>query len=487
MAPKLQQFVASFHSIKESRLLHYLEFSNATITNFTLSFAPHARYDAVIDFSYLESFLLRLLPTSQHIPVRRMRVRIQNNSQILIEVFPHGQRSDAFLSLSIPFINSAAKSYLQFFHKLPLACIPELVFDALIPLKLLSGSVCQLPEELLQSAPWSSLRSLELINIPLPPDVPHLPLLSSAVVGDFPHGDDQLSVHWVTQFLQNTPNVESASFGGISGNNSSNVPETFSVILPKLRELHIVSHDLAGSKLFSYLDFPNTATICSVHLKQSKCTEATDLSPYEKLFRKMAIGERSDISEMRLSINDQSHRHEFTLELYCADDGPKPSMEGLFPWEKSSTSLFHQLLSRLPLSRIEKLRISDISQRSTALQWSPFIRLFTNLRELTLDSAIDDTLAVLMPDPNVTGSGSHSNPNLQCLIDHNSEWYSPIITPGHVNILDVFRRRREIGLPIERYIIQCGSIPRNMLEDLQKVVQVELDSETRVTADWSPD
>ncbi|KAJ8508311.1 hypothetical protein ONZ45_g9398 [Pleurotus djamor] len=283
----------------------------------------------------------------------------------------------------------------------------------------------------------------------------------------------QLSVTWITQFLRNTPDVEDLSLATISSANSIDASGPLHVILSKLKKLSTVSHSLPGAKLLDYLDFPPITTVYSKYLHPVKTIESTDFLPLQTLVERASLVPGSQIARMRLFVTDY-----FVLELFRTDSDLKPFMKISLPWIKASTPLYHQLCLKLPLPHIRKLAISGISRRSTAFLWSPLIASFENLTELTLDGTIDEILDALVQ--NMDQSSVYSNPNLRTIVDVNSKWdpYTTVTPMDRLDIRDIFRKRREMGVPIERYIIRNGTIDEKMIEELRNVVQVELESTT---------
>ncbi|KAJ8482630.1 hypothetical protein ONZ45_g14887 [Pleurotus djamor] len=465
--PKLRTLCLHFDSIKELRLLSYLDFERPAINSVSLSFGPPASYP---DLSNLADFLRKLTVYHHPTSISRLRCTIRDGPQISFALFSHAL-GNPFLTVNIPLDKDAVRSYLQLFSILPLSHIPEFKFESLIIPSPSKSRLLELPGLILKEGASTSLRHLKLSAILVPPHMPQFLGLTKVSISNMTVAH-QLSVTWITQFLRNTPNVEDLSLATILSINSTDASGPLRVILPTLKKLRIVSHSLAGAKLLDYLDFPQT-TVCSVYSHPVKTIESTDFLPLQTLVERTSIVPGSQIARMRLFVTDY-----FVLELFRTDSDPKPFMKISLPWIKASTPLYHQLCSKLPLPHIRKLTISGISRRSTAFLWSPLIASFENLTELTLDGTIDEILDVLVQTTDQ--SSVSSNPNLRTIIDVNSKWdpYTIVTPADRLDIRDIFRKRREMGVPIERYIIRNGTIDKKMVGELRNVVQVELESTT---------
>ncbi|KAJ8521044.1 hypothetical protein ONZ45_g2211 [Pleurotus djamor] len=453
--PALRHARMGLAGIDESPLFDYLDIPTSAVVR--VHFPDQTLTGRTFNYSNLENLLQkRIRPASTKQIVLKFKEATWE-----IQFYTAAIELPTFF-LSLPFLPPMVQEYASLFLALPMSHIPELgiyTIDTTPPLtwSLLTAN----PYLIRNAASSSSLRYIDL-NGPIlpPPDSLYLPSLTKLAVTGSP------SISWIARFLLNTPNVEEMWLTLISPDDPgvSGIPF---VSLPKLAYCEIASASVTESKLLNYLDFPTSAKLYIEHPNEHN-GEFIDLSPFEKRLTRL-LAEETPIGDVALTVDDVNGQ--FTLNLK-RPNSEETLMILALPLVTTSADAYLSLFSKLPLPAIEKLRICRISSPAAALLWSSIIPLFLNLTQLTLDNTIHDVLDVLL-SPNATPNSPHCNVKLKTIVDINPSWDDRAVA----DVIRIFKGRREMRLPIDKYIVKGSGVGRDIVAELREFVNVELDGE----------
>ncbi|KAJ8507189.1 hypothetical protein ONZ45_g10411 [Pleurotus djamor] len=277
----------------------------------------------------------------------------------------------------------------------------------------------------------TSLRSLELIDFLVPPDMPPLPSLTNLDISCSPNPYG-LSVNWVVGMLEQTPNVEYINMGIIS---DTDMPDTgdLQVSLSSLKVLNVEMNYLEAFKLFNFLNLPNHTRITVTLLSPDKPLIWEDaISPHAlsaTRFSQAMSGFRS-IPLERLSIYRDEFFGEFKLHLYSSgDDSPFLNLDlptGCFELHHY-TDWFSS--SSLSLESVTELTINDNTPRpasSSPLAWADLLMLFTSLKVLHLTNIQAGELPTILRSifEHSTESLLHSLPPVETISFSSVVWPS---------------------------------------------------------------
>ncbi|KAJ8507190.1 hypothetical protein ONZ45_g10410 [Pleurotus djamor] len=260
----------------------------------------------------------------------------------------------------------------------------------------------------LLSERMTSLRTLELINVLLPIDIPPLPSLLNLVVS-CPPSSCGLSLFWVSHILQQTPNIENIHLSVLRKTTLSETTDDevdmHRISLPRLKFLDVVIDDLEGFKLFELIDFPRQTRINVIllsfntspfpSLESSWALTATQFSHIMTGFRGKPLG--------KVTIYRNEFFGEFKLQLYS------PNCE--FPFldldlPSACFDLHHytgwsspEVLPPLSFDSVTELTIDDNTLRvdsTSSLAWPDFLRPFTSLKVLHLAHITPNELPIIL-------------------------------------------------------------------------------------------
>ncbi|KAJ8508308.1 hypothetical protein ONZ45_g9397 [Pleurotus djamor] len=451
--PALQDVEVVMSRIDEAILFDFLDVP--TTAAMCITFQDEVfTYDTTVGFSSLETFL-------------QNQTRVASISQMLVTFEEPLARLSLFdsqptIAISLPFRSSMLQHYTAMFLAIPLSRVEEIIIqtiDSTSPL--IWAPFLSTPRPVWHNASSASLLYLEFDGPVLPPsDFPSLPSLISLCIY---HASPSIS--WITRFLLNTPNIEQVRLTLVSPDHDSPPPSFVS--LPKLDYLQITSASIAESKLFDYLDFPGAATVVA-DFPNAHTGEPVDLSSFEKHYGRSTT-EAVPVGTAFFTVDNTRGR--FELALKCAANTRVLTRLRL-PFVEASAAAYLSLCSKLPLSAIPRLRISRISSPAIALLWSTILPSFTNLTELVLDKTIHTVLNfLLIPKP--TPNSPYCNAMLKTIVATNPPWDGR--TAAALSVL--FKQRRKMGLPIDRYIVKGGGISWDILAGLKDFVDVQLNGE----------
>ncbi|KAJ8462339.1 hypothetical protein ONZ45_g17969 [Pleurotus djamor] len=260
----------------------------------------------------------------------------------------------------------------------------------------------------LLSERMTSLRTLELINVLLPIDIPPLPSLLNLVVS-CPPSSYGLSLFWVSRILRQTPNIESIHLGILSKTTLSETTDdevdTYYISLPRLKFLDVVMEDLEGFKLFEVVDFPGQtrSNVTLLSFKRSPFTSnesscaltATRFSQIMVGFRGKPLG--------KVTVYRNEFFGEFNLQLYYPNykfpflDLNLPP--ACFDFHHYTGWSSPEVLPPLSFDSVTELTIDDNTLRvesTSSLAWPDFLRPFTSLKVLHLANITPNELPVIL-------------------------------------------------------------------------------------------
>ncbi|KAJ8456639.1 hypothetical protein ONZ45_g18643 [Pleurotus djamor] len=293
---------------------------------------------------------------------------------------------------------------------------------------------CRLVPQILVKS-MTSLRSLELIDFLVPPDIPPLPSLTNLDIScsPNPHG---LSVNWVVGMLEQTPNVEYINMGIIS---DTDMPETedLQVSLSSLKVLNVEMNYLEAFKLFDFLNLPNHPRITVTLLSSDRghVVASGDTLPPHALsatrFSQAMSGFRL-IPLDKVSIHRDEFFGEFKLHLYSpGDDFPFLNVD--LPTQCFELHHYTDWFSSssLSLESVTELTINDNTLRiesSSPLAWADFLILFTGLKVLHLrniqPNELPTILRSILGSEHSTGSLFRSLPPVETISFSSIDWSS---------------------------------------------------------------
>ncbi|KAJ8519725.1 hypothetical protein ONZ45_g3363 [Pleurotus djamor] len=320
------------------------------------------------------------------------------------------------------------------------------------------------------SLPWTTLpflTSLELCNIiPLaPPVLPSLQSLSIII----PPDERQLSVPWIVDLLRNTPQVEEVDVSSLASTNATAVSGPLPVSLPRLRQLTVTAEFLLESKLFEYLDIPQTAAIDVMLRNQINDPHADDLSPLQALHARPF--ESGLPLFMSIAVIAYPETYQYSLLMRGSDS--KLLSLSLMECPTSAVSQSIQLCRSLPLNQVHDLRIFAYANLEITLAWAKLLPLLTNLQSVTTDckTALRE-LTADSPD-----TKDLCNPKLESVV---------LKEEGHIDrgeeegddwpmLVRAFKYRYEKGRPIKSLSISSCDIRKEYVDDLKVYTDVDWD------------
>ncbi|KAJ8456638.1 hypothetical protein ONZ45_g18642 [Pleurotus djamor] len=338
----------------------------------------------------------------------------------------------------------------------------------------------------------TSLRSLELVDVLVPSDIPPLPSLSTLNVScsaEYWHG---LSLQWVLSVLRHTPNVEFVTLGVLGFSHRPEVDELH-ISLPKLRTFNVETDELQSFKLFDHLDLGlhghthTTVTLVPNHTETHNAPSPFALTPtcfsqtmsgFRSIpLEKVAIYRDDLFSEFHLSLFSPGHSAPFLnldLPSQCFD------LHHYTGWFSSRC---------LSLGSVTELSIDDATIRvasKVSLSWIDFFKLFANLKVLNLASVQSNDLTVILRSLLCLDGTSYvprpTMPNVEVMSFSRIDWTYVTISPLS------FRgslQRREAPRPSTyhahgldqhlKFIITRCTIKEEKVEMLRKHVSVDWD------------
>ncbi|KAJ8501750.1 hypothetical protein ONZ45_g12025 [Pleurotus djamor] len=268
--------------------------------------------------------------------------------------------------------------------------------------------------ELPSTVPWmkaaaSSLQSLTLENVFIPPDIPSLPSLRRLVITRSLPGEG-VSLPWTVQVLRQTPNVEEIQILGLFSSDSiPPVTGNLPIYLHKLSELHVTSKHIRESKLFEYLEFPSSARVTAAY-PFSHSDDSIDLGSLEALVSQFLSGPRPIVVD-KVVVDSSDKKKNISMYLY-QPNATRASLTVVAPLVLSSLETYIHLFEHRILSSVTELEISSIHLASTALAWSNLLPSLPNLRKLSM-SDCEEALLRSLCQP--LQDGRPSNPKLEVL------------------------------------------------------------------------
>ncbi|KAJ8481438.1 hypothetical protein ONZ45_g15315 [Pleurotus djamor] len=410
------------------------------------------------EFSAFSRLCQKFLNVQQSPPIERLLISVCEG-KIEISISSRNATESPRVSLCTP-PTSDFHLYLERLFQLPLFCIPKIIIRS-------SDSTKSPPlyppfkgSRVMESSAIL-LEELELVGIRIPSDILCIPSLRRL---DF--RDTTATIHWITSFLQNTPNIQHVHIDTVTPCEDANNPTPPTIFLPHLESLELTSSSVAESKIFDYLHFPAT-TVLIANYPNPHTGGPLDLSSFERPFTNMAT-DGHPINEFYVYINDEKG----TFELICFSLYPYQPLKLLrltLPLVELATDTYLSLCSKLPLASIPDLWIFDITYAQTAASWRPLIPLFTNLTHLSLQWVHHDILEVLLhPSPcNNTKLAIFSEVRL--VLNHGE------------SLTRILKGRKELGYQIGKLLLEACEVNELVLEEWEELVEVEVDEDSLVT------
>ncbi|KAJ8494306.1 hypothetical protein ONZ45_g13271 [Pleurotus djamor] len=479
---KLRSIFVSSLALSGSKLFDYLELpGNTTIT----ADFPYRQAATSIDLSSLEKLISKFASGGQAPFIDRVYFEVNRAAQLTLRLFSDPKPPfpiTPLLTLSFHLVISAAELYVQLLSKLCWAGIPTLTIHGVdTSPSALAHQVLQVPFDVLRTSTVVSVTSLNLFGVLLPPNVPYLPSLSTFTVCNTPR--NTLSISRIVRFLRNTPNIEVIQLDDISSVDSEEVTGSLPVQLEKLTFLSLMSDSVAESKIFEYLTFPNSAYVASLYPNASaRPDQVLDFSIFEMLVTHICSGPEGTVDEVSLIVCEKHGN--FILQVYPpnkAEDEDATSLELTLPFFTSSMQKYMDLVSKIPPALIDRLKISGAYSSALADQWSPLIRRFSHITELTIDGNTRHILELLSQVPLSELNLICSNPKLRTITADVGCWVGREGS-DRAEVLDLwknlFKMRRDVGLPIDKFVvIHDGSVDPSSLDGLREYVDVECSKE----------
>ncbi|KAJ8522777.1 hypothetical protein ONZ45_g650 [Pleurotus djamor] len=336
----------------------------------------------------------------------------------------------------------------------------------------------------------SSLRSLELVDVLLPCDMPSLPSLRNLDVSCATSPYYGLSIFWVSNVLQQCPNIEFVTLRMLTS--TDNEADILQISLPRLRTLNVDMDTLEGFELFDLLDLPNHAHI-TVNLYKNPIP-----APYSHTFTASRFSQVMSgfcwTPLESLSIYRNEFFGEFKLCLYSPTDN-SPFLTLNLP--DACFDLHHYTdwfsLTSLSLSSVANLTIDDDTVRLASrlpLHWVDFLKLFTNLKLLDLVNIQPNELASilrsLLCSYASTGTDDSQYPTLEAVSFSCVDWSAVFLDSpslhGSLGVPESALNPRQ-GL---KFVIVKSTIEEEEVEMLRRYIVVDWDGVTReeMRQDW---
>ncbi|KAJ8514800.1 hypothetical protein ONZ45_g7712 [Pleurotus djamor] len=380
------------------------------------------------------------------------------------------------------------------------------LFDApLLRYLTIEAGVLSLPTHRLSRAiPFKvvpSLHVLRLHGIHFPPDIPDLPSLRSLVMDGY-HEIDDMSLSWIIKLLRKTPNVERISLDRIASANPTDVSGPLPVPLPRLRSLVVYSRSTMEAKLYEYLDFPSSIEIFAVfRLIDDESLGCYYLTNLGRLVSRLTSGSMP-VSFEKITINVDHETSQFVFKLSTAG-AKNPSVSFWLPMDPSSLASYARLCAAIPLDRVLEVTFESGRDPTISRAWSDLFPKLTNAKTLEIRSQEHSVLSPLL----TTSRGAPCNTKLEVLYYRRMVFYEDPALEGAssmneflsaeidglmeeevlVRVVDedrpcpfpsttaLLRRRREMGVPIQKLIIRNCEITARQVDLLKRYVEVDWD------------
>ncbi|KAJ8473244.1 hypothetical protein ONZ45_g16368 [Pleurotus djamor] len=399
----------------------------------------------------------------------------------------------------------------------PLSVDPELIANALesmlsattalqaLRLNLLIGYKrnIYLPISTTSWTTSTSIQALDLHHVLIPTDTPKFPSLRKLDITYQESNPDapRLSFSRVIQFLSGSPNLEEVTLATVSSTEPHNLVESsfgpFPIPLPHLRSFGITSDYLDGSHLFHYLELPPSAHINASYEDLRPNSTSPDLTNVKRLFSSFGFGSRPSAPSLdKMFINIDDYASQFGIKLYeNASNDDSPFLAFTIPFILSAMDSYIQLCSSLPLSQVTELTFANADEATTSSHWSSLLPAFTNLTRFGVtccNPAMQWTLVQTSPPSNIF---------LETICETDQQ-YSELDIPKHPTDEDLdtlceaatkglegadkslreypltlilIKARRDMGFPIQKYVIKHCAITPTQVDNLRRFIDVEWD------------
>ncbi|KAJ8507194.1 hypothetical protein ONZ45_g10406 [Pleurotus djamor] len=344
----------------------------------------------------------------------------------------------------------------------------------------------------------SSLRSLELVDVLLPCDIPSLPSLRNLDVSCATSPYYGLSIFWVSNVLQQCPNIEYVTLRMLTS--TDHEADILQISLPRLRTLYVDMDTLEGFELFDLLDLPNHAHITVNLYKNLIPAPIQQIAPYAftaSRFSQVMSGFCWTPLE-KIVIYRNEFFGEFKLCLYSpSDDSPFLTLN----LPDACIDLHHYTdwfsLTSLSLSSVANLTIDDDTVRLASqlpLHWVDFLKLFTNLKLLNLVNIQPNESAPILRSLLCSDASTDTDESQHPVIIPTLEAVSFSCVDWSAVLLDSPSLHGSLGVPVSalnprqglKFVIVKCTIEEEEVEMLRRYIVVDWDGVTReeMRQDW---
>ncbi|KAJ8514747.1 hypothetical protein ONZ45_g7734 [Pleurotus djamor] len=474
---KLRRLYVASHTLLGSKLLEHLKLPSTT----TIELDYSSLQNASIGFSSLEKVLCEIASGSALKSPELLTLVMDNSNQLMLGLFPQWNPvPPPPLRLIFPLVASEMQLYVQLLSKLPWTATPMLAFcvDLDPPPIVFRCQLLEIPVNAWKgcSSSFMSLAALVLDKVLIPADVadiPFFPSLYKLLVREMPA--KTLSLNWIVQFLRNAPMINAIMLDTVSSVDPTEVAGPLPLQVDELATITIKSDSIAEAKIFEYLSLPVLTSVRAEYPSASACQDHTvDFSRFERLVTQICSAPHPALNEMSIIVSETEGA--FTLAVSSLTKHPNESLLKLsLPFLVSSIQGFVSLVSRVPPQIINKLSITGVHSSALASQWSPLICLYSDITELTIDGNAQFIPQILWQALSDEANSSYSNPRLRTITTGPGCWIEGEGS-NRVEMTDswknLFKRRRDIGLPIDRFVVKDDSVEQASLDCLKEYVEV---------------
>ncbi|KAJ8468309.1 hypothetical protein ONZ45_g17288 [Pleurotus djamor] len=228
----------------------------------------------------------------------------------------------------------------------------------------------------------NSLRSLELFSILPITTTPMLSLTNLFI--RTPYIGNHLSVPWLCELFQHTPQLEIIDIGEVSSNPPIVIMGTAPISLSRLRSLTISLKYMKESQLFSYMKIPNRIYSRIIFCNEDPPFGNNDDHSHLQSFIASRIPDDLFYLHVDVEMGDRSADYAYHLVLRHSDHGATIFLDLSIDNLPSPSPPLLSLLRSLPLEMLYKLELRGVLYNP--LEFADFLQLLNNLRSLHVET-----------------------------------------------------------------------------------------------------